>query len=131
MQIMPGLINFVTIATLLLALLARPAIAAPEEYDLARLQSGEIMLQTIHGDRPGGAARVTALFYTTADAVWEVIGDCRFEFIYVRGLKVCISLLKRSGNRVILVKPTLLMGIFVYSKGCGAWFHWKMAMVSL
>lgn len=47
------------------------------------------MLQTIHSDKPGGAARVTAFFHTTADVVWEVIGDCKFAFIYVRGLKIC------------------------------------------
>lgn len=63
--------------------------AVENDFDLASLQSGEILLQTIHGDKPGGAARVTALFHTTADAVWEVIGDCKYEFIYVRGLKVC------------------------------------------
>jgi len=101
MQIMPVLKIFVTIATLGLALLAWPAVAAPDEYDLARLQSGEIMLQTIHGDRPGGAARVTALFHTTADAVWEVIGDCRYEFIYVRGLKVC-EVLQPGRERMLM-----------------------------
>jgi len=63
--------------------------AEPADYDLARLQNGEIMLQTIHGDKPGGAARVTALFHGTADEVWNVIGDCKYEFIYVRGLKNC------------------------------------------
>jgi len=63
--------------------------AEPAEYDLAGLQNGEIMLQTIHGDKPGGGARVTALFHGTADEVWNVIGDCKYEFIYVRGLKIC------------------------------------------
>jgi len=105
MQIIPIIKICVTLATLVLALLARPAIAAPDEYDLAGLQSGEIMLQTIHSDRPGGAARVTALFHTTADAVWEVIGDCRFEFIYVRGLKVCEVL--RPGREHMLVRHRL------------------------
>lgn len=101
MQIMPVIKICVTLATLGLALLARPAIAAPDEFDLARLQSGEIMLQTIHGNRPGGAARVTALFHTTPDAVWEVIGDCRFEFIYVRGLKVC-EVLQPGRERMLM-----------------------------
>ena len=63
--------------------------AKPVEYDLAGLQGGEIMLQTIHGDKPGGAARVTALFHGTADEVWNVIGDCKYEFIYIRGLRNC------------------------------------------
>jgi len=63
--------------------------AGEDDFDLASLKSGEILLQTIHSDKPGGAARVTALFHTTADLVWEVVGDCKYEFIYVRGLKVC------------------------------------------
>lgn len=59
------------------------------DNDLVRLKSGEILLQTTHSDKPGGAAQVTALFHTTADAVWDVIGDCKYEFIYIRGLKLC------------------------------------------
>jgi len=105
MQIMLVIKICVTLAILGLALLARPAIAAPAEYDLARLQSGEIMLQTIHSDMPGGAARVTALFHTTADVVWEVIGDCRFEFVYVRGLKVCEVL--KPGREYMLMHHRL------------------------
>lgn len=101
MQVMPTIKKFMIIATLGLALLARPAVAAQDEHDLARLQSGEIMLQTIHSDRPGGAARVTALFHTTAEVVWEVIGDCRFEFIYVRGLKVC-EVLQPGRERMLM-----------------------------
>jgi len=63
--------------------------AEPGDYDIARLKSGEILLQTIHGDKPGGAARVTALFHATTDAVWNVIGYCKYELIYIRGLKLC------------------------------------------
>ena len=101
MQVMSVIKICVTLATMGFALMASPAFAAPDEYDLARLQSGEIMLQTIHGDKPGGAARVTALFHTTSDAVWEVIGDCRFEFIYVRGLKVC-EVLQPGRERMLM-----------------------------
>ena len=57
--------------------------------DVARLKRGEILLQTIHADKSGGAARVTALFHSNADSVWDVIGYCKYEFIYVRGLKEC------------------------------------------
>ena len=72
-----------------LFLITGAVVAEPVEYDLAGLQNGEVMLQTIHGEKPGGAARVTALFHGTADDVWNVIGDCKYEFIYVRGLRNC------------------------------------------
>lgn len=70
-------------------------------YDLARLRSGEILLQTMDSDKPGGAARVTALFHTTADAVWEVIGNCKNELIYIRGLKLC-EVLEAGTTRMLM-----------------------------
>ena len=57
--------------------------------EMQRLQAGEILAQTIHEEKSGGAARVTALFHAEADAIWNVIGYCENEFIYVRGLEVC------------------------------------------
>lgn len=84
------------------------------DYDLARLQSGEIMLQVIDSDKPGGAARVTALFHASADAIWEVIGHCEFELIYIRGLKSCevlqpgrTNMLMRHRLRSSWYTPTL------------------------
>lgn len=71
------------------------------DFDLARLKNGEILLQTIHGDKPGGAARVTALFHGTAEAVWDVLGYCNFEFKYIRGLQVCEVL--EPGQRRMVV----------------------------
>lgn len=59
------------------------------EDEVARLKQGEVLLETIHGDKPGGAARVTAMFYAEAGAVWNIIGHCEYEFIYMRGLSVC------------------------------------------
>jgi hypothetical protein len=59
------------------------------EDDMARLEQGEVLLETIHGDKPGGAARVTAMFYSEANAVWSIIGHCEYEFIYMRGLSLC------------------------------------------
>ena len=58
-------------------------------FDLDRLKRGEILVQSIHTDQPGGAARVTALFHTDATAVWNIIGYCKYEFAYVRGLQEC------------------------------------------
>lgn len=90
MERMKLVIKFCMTATIAgLGFFSEAGAVEPADYDLARLQSGEIMLQTIHGDKPGGAARVTALFNSTADDVWNVIGDCKYEFIYVRGLKIC------------------------------------------
>jgi len=63
--------------------------SAEPESDLARLQRGEILVQTIHAEKSGGAARVTALFHSEVDEVWDVIGYCKNEFIYVRGLELC------------------------------------------
>jgi hypothetical protein len=57
--------------------------------EMQRLQAGEILAQTIHEEKSGGAARVTALFHAEAEAIWNVIGYCENEFIYVRGLEVC------------------------------------------
>lgn len=59
------------------------------EDELQRLQSGEILAQTIHSEKSGGAARVTALFRAQAEDIWNVIGYCKNEFIYVRGLELC------------------------------------------
>lgn len=63
--------------------------AAEIGSEMQRLQAGEILAQTIHEEKSGGAARVTALFHADADAIWNVIGYCENEFIYVRGLEVC------------------------------------------
>jgi hypothetical protein len=56
---------------------------------MAALQRGEILLQIIHTEKSGGAARVTALFHSSAEAVWDIIGYCRYKFIYMRGLELC------------------------------------------
>ena len=57
--------------------------------ELARLKRGEILLQSIHNEKPGGAARVTALLHTSNDEVWKILGYCKYEMIYVKGLKFC------------------------------------------
>ena len=57
--------------------------------ELARLTRGEILLQIVQDEKPGSAARVTALFHTNAQAIWDIIGYCKYEFIYMRGLKLC------------------------------------------
>lgn len=50
---------------------------------------GEVLVKTIMNDKSGGAARVTALFHASAEEVWNVIGYCKYEFVYLRGLKLC------------------------------------------
>jgi len=71
-----------------------PPIAASQqsgfsEEELDLLNRGEILMQTIHADKPGAAARVTALMHTGADQVWRILGHCKYELIYVKGLKLC------------------------------------------
>ncbi len=84
----------VTGGLLALTLLARPGLsdavsATLSTEDRVRLDRGEVLLQTVARGEPGGAARVTALFHTDPDAVWDIIGYCKHEYIYVRGLKQC------------------------------------------
>lgn len=57
--------------------------------ELAHLTRGEILLQAVQDEEPGAAARVTALFHTNSQAIWDIIGYCKYEFIYMRGLKLC------------------------------------------
>lgn len=57
--------------------------------DLARMKRGEVLLQTIHSEKSGGAARVAALFYGDTEEIWRIIGHCEYGFIYVHGLKYC------------------------------------------
>jgi len=59
------------------------------DNDMARLKRGEVLLQTIQDEKPGTAARVTALFQTNAQAIWDIIGYCKYEYIYMQGLKYC------------------------------------------
>jgi len=57
--------------------------------DLLRLQRGEVLLEQVHESKPGGAVRASALFYTNAETLWDIIGYCKYAFVYVRGLKLC------------------------------------------
>lgn len=85
--------RWLTLAVLLMAVFvssqAVTLAASGEDSERARLQSGEILVQTVHSEKSGGAARVSALFYSDVDEVWDVIGYCENEFIYVRGLELC------------------------------------------
>ncbi len=57
--------------------------------ELAYLKRGDVLLQTIHQEKSGGAVRVTALFHGGAETIWNIIGHCKYELIYVRGIKLC------------------------------------------
>lgn len=65
------------------------AAATADGAEVAGLKRGEILAETIHTEKSGGAARVTALFHTDVDTIWNTIGYCKYEFIYVRGLESC------------------------------------------
>lgn len=67
-----------------------PAVPAREPVsDMTRLARGEILLQIVHEEKSGGAARVMALFHADADAVWNIIGYCKYAYIYLKGLRLC------------------------------------------
>ena len=61
------LLRALTLLVLFVFAGVQPAAAASTDLtgDMARLERGEILVQTIHGEKSGGAARVTALFHTT------------------------------------------------------------------
>lgn len=83
---------FRTTIPLVLSLLAstQSAIATTTDVeDMVRLKRGEILAESILTEESGGAARVTALFHTDAETIWNTIGYCKYEFIYVRGLESC------------------------------------------
>ena len=85
---------FQTLALLILITLVctRLTEAAAKELsddELARLTRGEILLEIVKDEKPGAAARVTALFHTNSQAIWDIIGYCKYEYIYMRGLKFC------------------------------------------
>ena len=88
-----GLSRFFQLAVLLVVLVHPPVLlGVPNQItdeDLASLERGEILLESIQTDQTGVAMRVTALLQTTADEVWQILGYCQYELIYVKGLKVC------------------------------------------
>lgn len=67
---------------------ANPEVVLTED-DVERLKRGEILTETIHNEKSGGAARVIALFHAAPEEVWTTIGYCENEFVYVRGLELC------------------------------------------
>jgi len=66
------------------------AVAADKQADeLAHLERGDVLLQIVHENKSGGAARVSALFHSDANAIWNIIGYCKYAYIYLKGLKLC------------------------------------------
>lgn len=97
--------NQLTVLTIVLVLLVvqNPLLASPQ-FDpeaLARMQAGDVVVETLHKDQPGGAARVTATFFGDSDALWQVIGDCRFQMIYIKGISECEVLQPGSSTMVV------------------------------
>ena len=60
-----------------------------QDAELTRLMRGEILVQTVHEEKSGGAAKVSAVFHSSMNTIWNVVGYCRHEFVYVRGLEYC------------------------------------------
>lgn len=62
---------------------------APSPSDMTRLERSEVLVETIHEGKSGGAARVTALFHTEAATIWNIIGYCKYAYVYLKGLERC------------------------------------------
>ncbi|MGD8384399.1 MAG: SRPBCC family protein [Lysobacterales bacterium] len=62
---------------------------SPPPSEMMRLEKGEVLVETIHEGKSGGAARVTALFHTDAAAIWNIIGYCKYAYVYLKGLEHC------------------------------------------
>ena len=89
---LPGITRAIVLLVLVIISTVSAKAASPGgfgEDDMTRMKRGEILLQTIHPDKPGAAARVSALLHTNASEVWNIMGYCEYELIYVKGLKVC------------------------------------------
>ena len=86
-------VHFLNLVLLILSVVADPqsayAASTDGDDDATRLNRGEILVHTIHDKKSGGAARVTALFHTNTNKIWDTIGYCKYEYIYVRGLELC------------------------------------------
>ena len=72
-----------------------------EADDEQRLQAGEVIISILDKDLSGGAARAVALFQSDVDTIWEVIGKCENEFVYVKGMKEC-EVLQPGDTRMVL-----------------------------
>lgn len=98
-------VMMVTVFLLASALLvARGALFAADQADddsYQRMLGGEVIFQTFDKDLSGGSGRVEALFYADSEAIWQVIGECRYEFIYLKGLIEC-EVLQPGENFMLL-----------------------------
>jgi len=72
-----------------------------DSTELALMKSGEVIVEILYKGQPGGAARVSAMFSGNGEALWDVIGDCRYELIYVNGLQECEVLQSGNSNMII------------------------------
>ena len=96
LQLILRVLTLLVLMTLVSPQLSTAASEDLSDDEMARLMRGEILLQIVRDEQPGVAARVTALFHTDAQAIWDIIGYCKYEYIYMRGLKFCQML---EGNQ--------------------------------
>ena len=69
-----------------------PVRPPPTELDqptMARLRKGDVLVENTNLDGSGGSARVLALFSGSAHQVWEHLGDCESNLLFVDGLRDC------------------------------------------
>ena len=68
---------------------SEPPAAEINEQTLARLRIGEVLVESTQLDESGGAARVQAMFLSSARDVWYILGDCETNYQFVDGLRDC------------------------------------------
>jgi hypothetical protein len=70
------------------------------EESLEKLRSGEILFETLAHDEAGGSARVSGYFLADKESIWNIIGYCRYAYIYIQGLNYC-EMLQGDGRYMI------------------------------
>jgi len=84
----------------LLSLVSAATVFIPEPADLARLRTGEVIVEKIRMSETGGAARFTMLVKAPAEAVWDIIYSCEKAWTFIDGLKLC-ERLEDNGVRTL------------------------------
>jgi ribosome-associated toxin RatA of RatAB toxin-antitoxin module len=56
---------------------------------LQRLNNGEVIVDVLPAQQGGGAARVQAVFDLSAVELWALLGSCRANREFVKGLRIC------------------------------------------
>lgn len=69
-----------------------------DDPDQQRLRSGEVILEEIRQEEPGGAVNLRILIQAPAQVVWNVISQCEQAHRYLLGMQDCEVLLDEPGQ---------------------------------